>query len=117
MAEDAKEPAVTDGDKKKKTERRQGKFTGANEKTGQCKWGAGWTTEGMKRFNEFFNLVSEDRKWRQNCCNFVKQQRRLQLVMMVQQWMGKEAELQNCQQTWNHQWMQYGTSRKYRGRN
>jgi hypothetical protein len=62
MAEDAKEPAVADGgDKKKKTERRRGKFTGANEKTGQCKWG-GWTTEGMKRFNELFNLVSEDRK-------------------------------------------------------
>jgi predicted AAA+ superfamily ATPase len=44
MAEDAKEPALADGDKKKKTKRRRGKFTGANEKTGQCKWG-GCTTE------------------------------------------------------------------------
>ena len=37
MAEDAKEPGAADGDKKKKTGRRRGKFTGANEKTGQCK--------------------------------------------------------------------------------
>jgi hypothetical protein len=47
-------------DKKKATERRRGKYTGASAKSGHCKFG-GWSTKGMKRFNEFFALVKEDR--------------------------------------------------------
>jgi hypothetical protein len=47
-------------DKKKTTERRRGKYTGASVKSGHCKFG-GWSQHGMKRFNALFTLVKEDR--------------------------------------------------------
>ena len=46
--------------KKKKAERRRGKYTGADTKTGQCKFG-GWSKAGTNRFNALFDLVEEDR--------------------------------------------------------
>jgi hypothetical protein len=46
--------------KKKAEQRRRGKYTGAEAKTGQCKFG-GWSQKGMKRFNTLYALVKEDR--------------------------------------------------------
>lgn len=48
--------------KKKGTERRRGKYTGAESKTGQqCKFG-GWSADGIRRFNALYAMAREDRE-------------------------------------------------------
>jgi hypothetical protein len=50
-------PGANTGEKKKQP-RQRGKYTA--KKSGHCKYG-GWSREGMKRFNELYKLVQEDR--------------------------------------------------------
>ena len=57
MKDNASELATSD-EEKSLSQRRMGKYTGAN--SGHCKMG-GWIREGMARFNEFYALVQEDR--------------------------------------------------------
>ena len=54
--------------------RKLGKYTGATEKSGHCKYG-GWNRDGMARFNEFHALVKEDRA----CPQATKMERELVL--------------------------------------
>jgi hypothetical protein len=58
--EEATEAVRDDQQKNKPAERKRGLYTGATEKSGQCKLG-GWNRDGIKRFNELFEMVKEDR--------------------------------------------------------